>query len=284
MRRRRRGMTVAVIIALAAAVTGGFYAVRTTPVPPAVTGPTTLYYSDGTTVLAAFGDADAPTASPVGLVINHVFDELSHTDGSPLLGQSWDSIRRGGYAITTTIDPRAQQVLEQAADETVAGSVMSGQPENVQAAGAVVEPGTGRVLAYYGGHDGLGSDYASFYVDEKGEPFGFGRYPPGASFMAYTLAAALKAGVSLNSKWQWTPHEQVGRPAGALIRNTSTCPSNPRGQTCSLLDSVRVVECAALRRHGERHAGQGAGNGPRRRDRHHVDRRPRAASTCVART
>jgi membrane peptidoglycan carboxypeptidase len=114
-----------------------------------------------------------------------------------------------------------------------------GQPKDLQAAGAVVEPGTGRVLAYYGGHDGRGIDYAGFYYDEKNEPTGVGRYPPGASFMAYTLAAALRAGYSLKSLWQWTPHVQVGRPADALIRNTSACASNPRGSTCSLADSVR---------------------------------------------
>ena len=239
MRRRRRGVTVAVIFTLAAAVSGGFYAIRTTPVPPAEPVPafTTLYYSDGTTVLADF--SAAAVTAPVGLVVNHVLDELSHTDGSPLRGQSWDAIQHGGYAITTTIDPRAQGVLEQTADSGVAGSVMAGQPENLQAAGVVVEPGTGRVLAYYGGPDGLGTDYAGFYFDEQNEPTGVGRYPPGSAFMAYTLAAALRAGVSLKSMWRWQPHDQPGRTGDNRIHNASVCPSNPRGEGCSLVDSVR---------------------------------------------
>ncbi len=177
-------------------------------------------------------------ALPGGLVVNHVLDEISHTDGSALRGQSWESIRNGGYAITTTIDRRAQEVLEHAADETVNGSVMNGQPANLQAAGVVVEPGTGRVLAYYGGHDGLGNDYAGFYVSENNEATGIGRFPPGGSFMVYTLAAALKAGFSLNSRWEWTPHAQPGRPADNLIRNVGTCASNPSGRTCSLLEST----------------------------------------------
>jgi membrane peptidoglycan carboxypeptidase len=239
MRRRRRGITVATIFTLTLAAAGGAYALRTTPLVPAVPGPTTLYYSDGKTVLAHFGDSGQPLTAPVGLVVNHVMDELSHSEGSPLRGQSWDSIEHGGYAVTTTIDPRAQRVLEEVVDARVDGSVMAGQPANLQAAGVTVEPGTGRVLAYYGGPDGLGNDYAGFYYDEKNEATGFGRYPPGASFMAYTLAAALKAGISLKSQWQWTPHDQVGRPPGQPIRNASVCQSNPRGSSCTLLDSVR---------------------------------------------
>jgi membrane peptidoglycan carboxypeptidase len=242
MRRRRRGITVATIFFTAAlAAVGGAFALQTTPapIPPAVPSPTTLYYSDGRTVLARLDNSEPAVSPPVELVVNHVLDELSHSEGSPLRGQSWESIENGGYAITTTIDQRAQTVLEKTADETVDGSVMYGQPENLQAAGAVVEPGTGRVLAYYGGHDGRGPDYAGFYFDEKNEPTGVGRYPPGSTFMAYTLAAALKAGYSIKSRWQWTQHAQPGRPVSNPIRNVSACASNLQGSSCTLVDSVR---------------------------------------------
>ena len=83
---------------------------------------------------------------------------------------------------------------EQSADQFVGGSFMFGQPANLQAALVAVQPGTGRVLAYFGGHDGKGADYAGFYYDEKDEATGVGRFPPGSSFKVYTLAAALKAG------------------------------------------------------------------------------------------
>ena len=242
-RKLRRGQMVAVaagalVVLVAAAGIVGLPHRPTGPVLSAQ-GPTTLYYRDGTTVLARFDGSDrGQLATPVGLVVNHVLDELSHADGSPLRGHSWDSIRNGALAITTTIDPGAQQVLEQSADPTADGSVMYGQPANLQAAGAVVEPGTGRVLAYFGGHDGLGNDYASLYVDENGKATGVGSHPPGGTFMAYTLAAALKAGYSLKSQWLWTPHEQLGRPASNPIRNNAVCASSPSGGSCSLLDSV----------------------------------------------
>jgi membrane peptidoglycan carboxypeptidase len=142
---------------------------------------------------------------PAGLVINHALDELTHTKGSAFEGKTWQSIEDGGYTIYTTLSPQAQSAAERAADETVDGSVMKGQPATLQSALVAVEPGTGRVLAYYGGHDGKGNDYASFYYDEKNEATGVGRYPAGSSFKIYTLAAALKAGISLRSYWQWTP-------------------------------------------------------------------------------
>jgi membrane peptidoglycan carboxypeptidase len=182
---------------------------------------------------------------PSGLVVNHVLDELTHGEGH-FKGMTWESIESGGYSIYTTLDPRAQTAAEATANETVAGSAMNGQPANLQASLVSIEPGTGRVVAYYGGRDGLGNDYAGYYIDDKGEAAGVGRYPPGASFMAYTLAAALKAGISLNSSWQWTEHKQVGRVDANPIRNSSTCPSDrdpnrlPGGRTgaCTLLEST----------------------------------------------
>jgi membrane peptidoglycan carboxypeptidase len=239
----RRGQIIAVaagalvVLVTAAGIVGLPH--RATPSVLSAVGPTTIYYRDGTTVLARFDGSDrSQLTAPVGLVVNHVLDELSHAAGSPLHGHSWDSIRNGAFAITTTIDSGAQQVLEQSADPTADGSFMRGQPENLQAAGAVVEPGTGRVLAYFGGDDGQGADYASTYVDENGTATGFGMHPPGGTFMAYTLAAALKAGYSLKSQWLWTPHDQLGRTGSHQVRNNSVCVSSPSGGSCSLLDSV----------------------------------------------
>jgi membrane peptidoglycan carboxypeptidase len=181
--------------------------------------------------------------APAGLVVNHVLDEITHAEGSTLRGKTWADVEAGGYSITTTLDPRAQAAIEGHADESREGSVMNGQPEALQAAGVVVEPGTGRVLAYFGGHDGLGNDYASVYTSERGETVGVGRHPPGGTFTAYTLAAALKAGISLRSRWRWTPHEQAGRTTDNPIRNAGTCPSDTVGPAavtgaCTLLEST----------------------------------------------
>jgi membrane peptidoglycan carboxypeptidase len=177
--------------------------------------------------------------APVGLVVNHVLSELTHSPNSQFKGWAWKDIQEGGYKIYTTINPGAQKAAEAAADSTVSGSAMFGQPANLQDALVAVEPGTGRVLAYYGGHDGKGADYGGFYYDQKGDATGVGRFPPGSSFKVYTLAAALKSGISLNSYWQWTPHDMQGRTGKAQIRNASTCPSDKnKSGVCSLLDST----------------------------------------------
>jgi membrane peptidoglycan carboxypeptidase len=179
--------------------------------------------------------------TPAGMVVNHVLDELSHTPGSPFNGaKDWKSIRDGGFQIYTTLNHGVQTAAEAAADGAVSGSPMAGQPANLQAALVSVQPGTGRVLAYYGGHDGKGADYAGFYYDEKGVATGVGRYPAGSSFKVYTLAAALKAGISLRSYWDWNPHDMPGRTGAARIRNASTCGALAAGDPtpCSLLQST----------------------------------------------
>jgi len=174
---------------------------------------------------------------PTGLVVNHVLSELAAT--SVFQGRGWDGIRNGGYRIVTTLDATAQALLERTANATVAGSAMHGQPETLQAAAVSLEPGTGRVLAYFGGHNGLGSDYAGIFTDEQGDVAGYGAHRPGTSFFVYALAAALKADISLNSRWDSKgPRRFPGRTAPVV--NASTCARRygvPNGP-CTLLGST----------------------------------------------
>ena len=227
------GLTAIVVGAVGTVVVLG----GTADQPPPL-GVTTLYYSDGTTVLAELGDAPVGLDQPTGLVVSHVLSELSTAAASPWRGQTWSQIRVAGAKIITTIDPRAQAELERAVDPSQADSPVAEMPENLRAAAVMVEPGTGRVLSYYGGSDGTGPDLAGVFVDENGEVAGLGRHPPGGSFQVHTLAAALNAGYSLNSYWQWTPHPMPGRGEGNLINNASECPGAGNELSCSLLDST----------------------------------------------
>jgi membrane peptidoglycan carboxypeptidase len=80
-------------------------------------------------------------------------DELTHSEGSQFKDKTWQFIEGGGYSITTTLDlcgPRPRP--RRPRTRPWPASVMSGQPANLQAALVAVEPGTGRILAYYGGH------------------------------------------------------------------------------------------------------------------------------------
>jgi membrane peptidoglycan carboxypeptidase len=172
---------------------------------------------------------------PTGFVVSHVLSELMR---GPLQGLGYDGIVNGGFDIVTTIDVADQQVVESLNRRDAVESRLASSPPNVASAAVVVEPGTGRVLAYYGGPDGTGADEAGWFYNHDGEPTGYGFHPPGATFETYTLAAGLKKGSSLLSYWDASP--AVTFPASGRtvpVRNGAHCPT---GKTsCSLLDSFR---------------------------------------------
>ncbi|MBV1853503.1 transglycosylase domain-containing protein [Catellatospora tritici] len=160
--------------------------------------------------------------------------------------QDW---RDKGYRITTTIDSRAQKALEaqlfrtfewketctgkgekrtcvndvvKAVDHEVDGkdTKIKGYPKNVIAAGVAIDPSNGRVLAYYGGADGTGIDYAGKI--NEGTIWEDGGHPPASSFKVYALAAAIDAGISLKSTWDPTPIVAEGK--GKNCDKYQACP------------------------------------------------------------
>jgi membrane peptidoglycan carboxypeptidase len=177
-------------------------------------------------------DLDRPT----GLVVAQVLAELRQAE--PFRGKPAGFIENGGYTIVTTVDARAQDLLERTASEAVGGSVMAGQPDNLQAAAVVVQPGTGRVLAYFGGSNGTGADYAGLYYAASGRAVGFGAHPPGQTVDVYTLAAALSARISVRSMWSSPESKDFpasGRTADNPVRDFGGAACQPR---CSLADAT----------------------------------------------
>ena len=142
-----------------------------------------------------------------------------------------DYIENGGFQIVTTIDKRAQDAAEAAADITrsTAPSVVRGQPPNWQAGLVAVEPGTGRVLAYYGGNNGRGADYSGWYYDDDGNAVGFGQHPPGSSFKVYDLAEALRQNISLRLALGLAGDQGVpGQPGGPRPARPARCATPAR--------------------------------------------------------
>jgi membrane peptidoglycan carboxypeptidase len=138
-----------------------------------------------------------------GLIVQQVEKELKNH------GIDEQTIRTGGLKIVTTIDKTAQDAAVQAAAD-----VFEGQPKEMEKALAAVEPGTGRVKAYYGGERGYGNlDLAS------------SRFRPGSSFKAYTLAAAIADGVSIKSYWNGSDNQAF---PGETIRV-----QNSDGESCA---------------------------------------------------
>jgi len=178
---------------------------------------------------------------PTGLVVSHALSELRQTD--QFRNTPADFIPNGGFRIITTIDKRAQDAAEAAADirRDTAPREVRGQPANWQAALVAVEPGTGRVLAYYGGSNGAGADFAGWYYDENGVARGFGAHPPGSTFKVYDVAEALRRNISLDTVYDAPPTKEFpasGRTKGSQagpVRNAGTAECQP---SCTLVQAT----------------------------------------------
>ncbi|WP_203916866.1 transglycosylase domain-containing protein [Rugosimonospora africana] len=184
---------------------------------------------------------------PTGFILHQVMAELSHQTDVKALANT-KTLKTGGYKIITTIDYNMEQDAIKTADDKVKGSVMSGQPTNLQASLVTIEPSTGRVKAYFGGHDGSGLDYAGIYDDPVlGDGNWTGaHFPPGSTFKLYTLATALSQGISIDSYWNGAPkvefpdqNRTAKSPAGPVTNADGagdSCPANtqPVKYVCTL--------------------------------------------------
>lgn len=159
---------------------------------------------------------DDATAKPVVLHVHHqgngceassapyFCDYVQHViETSKAFGATKEDrvklLLRGGLTIHTTLD----QPVQQAADAAVRKYVHPREPSGVAGAEAVIQPGTGKVLAIsvsrpYGQDAKRGQNTIDYAVDQKygGGPTGF---PAGSTFKLFVLAAALKQGIPLNT-------------------------------------------------------------------------------------
>ena len=113
---------------------------------------------------------------------------------NPALGDTlddrWSLITGGGLRVFTTLRPDVQDAAEAAIDSVVG-------TDGPSAALVAVDPRDGHVLAVVGGRDFYATDdpIAQFNLATQG------RRQPGSAFKPFALAAALEAGVDLDSTW-----------------------------------------------------------------------------------
>jgi len=136
-------------------------------------------------------------AGPKGYVISWVEKELNK------LGFTDEQLLIGGYIIKTTLVKDAQE----AAIAAVNKEAPTKAPENLHIGLAAIKPGTGEILAMYGGQD-----YLKYQFNAATQGIASG----GSSFKAFALVAALEEGIPLTSIWNGDSpkvyDDGIGRP------------------------------------------------------------------------
>jgi len=135
-------------------------------------------------------------AGPKGYVISWVVHELAK------LGFSEAQLQTGGYVIKTTLEKKNQVAAVTAMDTRGPKKA----PVNFHAALVSIRPGTGEIVALYGGKDYLVTQLngATQSITQAG-----------SGFKPFTLVAALEQGIPLTSIWSGeSPQvfDDVGKP------------------------------------------------------------------------
>ncbi len=153
-------------------------------------------------------DAGDPTTSSaqVGYIRDQVKAELKNA------GITDDQINRGGLRITTTID-KGRQMAAYEAVTNVLGTAYAAVPD-LRTGLSAIEPGTGRVLAWYGGSlYGKDSQGRKQFEDNVSGA----QVQSGSTFKAITLVAALQKNINLKSTFAAPEH--VTLPGNYVVSN-----------------------------------------------------------------
>ncbi|MGB7981870.1 MAG: transglycosylase domain-containing protein [Candidatus Nanopelagicales bacterium] len=149
-------------------------------------------------------------AGPNGFLIRAVREELV------AIGFSEEEIDGGGLRIVSTFDRKTQRAAVAAVKEQAPTTGMEG----VRIGLTAVEPGTGEVVAMYGGAD---------YLQDSFNNATQARYQAGSTFKPFGLAAATEDGFGLGSLWPGN----TGTTVGTFVVNNYG--GNSYGSAVSLL-------------------------------------------------
>jgi membrane peptidoglycan carboxypeptidase len=151
-------------------------------------------------------------------------------------GYDADKLNIGGYRVVTTLDKTAELAAVNAEKQFGGGYLGSGVDKGRESGLVSVQPGDGAIRAMYGGsHACKLHPHPDECTDLSGVTgyFGGADYtrPPGSSFKPYTLIAALKENIGLDSTYHGPPSIQVN---GSTINNSEkeSC------GTCTLLQAL----------------------------------------------
>jgi len=135
-------------------------------------------------------------AGPKGYLMQAVQSELN------ALGFSEDELMIGGLVVKTTLEKLAQQAAVDAVDKESPKKA----PDNLHIGMVSIRPGTGEIVAMYGG-----KDYLIRQLNDATQSIA----QAGSTFKPFALIAALQAGISLSSIWNGDSpkvFDDVGKP------------------------------------------------------------------------
>ncbi len=135
-------------------------------------------------------------SGPKGHIIEAVTRELSK------LGFSQDELLVGGLVIKTTLDQKAQQSAVNAVNKFYPSKA----PDNLHIGLVAIRPGTGEIVALYGGRD-----YLQRQLSDATQSIALA----GSTFKPFAIIAALEQGIPLTSMWNGdSPQEfdDAGKP------------------------------------------------------------------------
>ena len=121
-------------------------------------------------------------SGPKGHIVAAVQKEMGK------LGFSEDQLLVGGLVIKTTLDAQAQQ----SAVDAVTKLYPKKAPDNLRIGLIAIRPGTGEIIAMYGG-----KDYLERQLNDATQSIALA----GSTFKPFAIIAALEAGIPLTSMW-----------------------------------------------------------------------------------
>nr|WP_049570232.1 transglycosylase domain-containing protein [Nocardiopsis sp. SBT366] len=160
-----------------------------------------------------------------GYMLQEAMSEL--TD----LGYTEDHINRQGFRIVTTFDKDMMDAAYESVEEMVDPDSL---PEGVNIALTTIDPETGEVLAFYGGHDYHLNQYDSSFL---------GAAQAGSAFKPYVLATALEQGYGLNSTVDGRGPREI---QGSRVQNAGDAPGGVMTltQATTVSNNLGFVELA----------------------------------------
>ncbi len=157
-------------------------------------------------------------AGPKGYLMSYVTAELQK------LGFSDTQLQVGGLVVKTTLEAKAQS----AAQDAVTKRIPAKAPEDLRVALVSIRPGTGEIVAMYGGRDYLQSQLNNATQSTA---------QAGSTFKPFALVAALESGISLQSTWLGTSPAVYDDPNANTIYSVFNY-SNEQFGKINLLDAT----------------------------------------------